>query len=225
MDIVFFRHRLFYHRHVCWSLDQASRTSALVERASDVLLRPLALVGSSLPQVIESVTPCCVPRVIRRRTSPHANRQRLRVFFRVRTIDTIGPMDAVQPLTLLHRHQKWSCYSGNPGSSPCNGRDADRRLVKPPVPAFPMLSVVGPIRFLPESRPLLEEVLMTRKVVLAVLLATGLLALQFGCQGCPSRCSCPQAATAQPEPAIKVGEPNGEQGRVKLCQPQSVLMR
>ena len=156
---------------------------------------------------------------------PHANRQRLRVFFRVRTIDTIGPMDAVQPLTLLHRHQKWWCYSGNPGSSPCNGRDADRRLVKPPVSAFPMLSVVGPIRFLPESRPLLEEVLMTRKVVLAVLLATGLLTLQFGCQGCPSRCSCPQAATAQPEPAIKVGEPNGEQGRVKLCQPQSVLMR
>jgi hypothetical protein len=67
MDIVFFRHRLFYHRHVCWSLDQASHTSALVERASDVLLRPLALVGSSLPQVIESVTRCRRPGVIRRR--------------------------------------------------------------------------------------------------------------------------------------------------------------
>jgi hypothetical protein len=145
--------------------------------------------------------------------------------FRVRTIDTTGRMDAVQPLTLLHKHPTWSRYSGNSGSSPCSGRDADKRLVKPPMPAFPMVTVVGQDRSLPENRPLVEGMLVMRKTIFAVLMATSLLAVQFGCQGCPSRCSCRQAAATQPEPAMRAGQRSGEQQLTEEPRAQSVLVR
>lgn len=63
-----------------------------------------------------------------------------------------------------------------------------------------------------------------RRHVFAVLFIAGLLAVQFGCQVCPTKCCCQPTVNPQPKTAT-VGETSHSNRRVEATNSQSVLVR